>query len=322
MRHSLLLLACLIPACASSNEKQRQLANFQRTATLYYEGGRFDQAMLQIERGLDVEPDDYKLRSLRGTILLRTSESASGTDHRRLDEATAELAEVYDQRSDRRHEPYLLLYYALARQKQGRRLLGESIRLADQAQRAGAAPDTADKAKAAADKARTELLAARELLDVLVERGDVPRLTRKHLFQVALDLQDEPQADLQAKAYFEQMAKEQEAIQKEIERTPNLAYEREQVRVLGELRAEELEARALMAQLCFEKKDYPLARTMLDRVLELDPSRSVDYYNRGRVLLALGEREAAKTDFRKFLATTDLPATNEKTTIALRALDQ
>jgi hypothetical protein len=61
---------------------------------------------------------------------------------------------------------------------------------------------------------------------------------------------------------------------------------------------------------------------MLDRVLQIDPARSVDYYNRGRVLLELQRQSTAKDDFRKFLATTNLPADNQKVTFAMAALKQ
>ena len=44
-----------------------------------------------------------------------------------------------------------------------------------------------------------------------------------------------------------------------------------------------------------------------NRVLELDPSRSVDYFNRGKVLLELRRNEDAKEDFRRFLRLTNLP---------------
>jgi tetratricopeptide (TPR) repeat protein len=322
MRLLALALCCLAAACSSVSEKQQQLANFQQTATLYYETGRYDQALRQIERGLDIEPDDYKLRAVRGMIWLKSSESATGTDHRQLDLATAELDEVYAMRSLRRHEPYLLLTYALAHQKQGRRWLGEAIRQRDQSQRGGGNAELAELAKTSDGNARRELGMAQEALDQLVERGESTRLAHKHLFQIHLELGDVPRSDHHAKAYLEQLAKDQETVQKEIERTPNLAYEREQTAMLRSMRDEELEARALLGQLAYDRKDYATARTMLDRVLELDPSRSGDYYNRARVLDALGERELARADFRKFLATTSLPATNEKAVVALRALDQ
>ena len=120
---ALLLLLC---ACNSlSSDEQSRLTSYQRNAALFYEGGRFDQALGQIERGLELAPDDYKLAAMRGAILLQTSGHAGGTDHRRLDQATELLAELYDRRSPNRHEPYLLLDYGRALQKQGLRHLGE-----------------------------------------------------------------------------------------------------------------------------------------------------------------------------------------------------
>ncbi len=325
MRQVALLLFCLLPACATPfSEKKDQLASYQRHAKLYYDGARYDQALGQIERGLELEPDDYMLNALRGTILLKTSESSTGTDHRLLDEATALLEKVFETRSANRHEPYLLLHYALARQKQGRRHLGEAIRQRDQATRAqgDAAKEFTTKAADEQALALNELEAARKLLDVLIDRGEVLRLAHYHQFQIALDLGDKKAADEHATAYLEQMAKEQEFLKKDIESTPNLAYERQQVERQRQMRNEELLARGVLAQMYYDAKAYEKARAMLDRILELDPSRSVDYYNRGRVLMVLGEKALAKADFRKFLATTDLPTTSDKTTLALRALDQ
>ena len=103
----------------------------QRNAPIYFEGGKLEQAMIQAERGLEIDPDDYKLNAIRGAILLRASED----NPKLLDQATEQLAEVYDRRSPRRHEPYVLLYYGLAQQKQGLKNLGEAIRLEDRARR-------------------------------------------------------------------------------------------------------------------------------------------------------------------------------------------
>src|SRR5688572_29874472 len=119
----LLPFACLaLPlAAAACNVNraadQKQLAQYQHNAMLYWEGGKLDQAMQLVERGLEIDPDDYKLNALRGTIMLRRSSTIAGTDHKALDEATESLAEVYDSRAVDRHEPYLLFYYALALEK-------------------------------------------------------------------------------------------------------------------------------------------------------------------------------------------------------------
>jgi len=321
MRHALLLLS--LCACSSlSSEERDQLAGHVRNAKFYYEGGKLEQAMGQIQRGLELEPDNYTLLTMQGTVLLRQSGSAQGTDHRMLDQATEALRAVYDMRSANRHEPSLLLTYALALQKQGRRHKGEALRLRDQATRS---PDRTElDARAAAEQEQaTQLLGeAREALQILVDRGETLRVAHSHLLQIAQDLGDDAAFAAAATAYLEQCDKDQNLVKREIERTTEPNYEAEQIRNLTAMRAEELEVRSLLAEHAFARQRHEDALTHLNRVLEIDPQRTVDYYNRGRVLLELKRNDDAKADFRKFLAMPTLPGSAEKRTLAARALDQ
>ncbi|MBL8726085.1 MAG: tetratricopeptide repeat protein [Planctomycetes bacterium] len=316
-----LLPLLLLTACSTlSSEERDKLAFHQRNAKIYYDSGKYEQAMGQIDRGLRYDPDDYLLNSLHGAILLRFSGSALGTEHRQLDEATALLAKVYDQRSVRRHEPYLLLNYALALQKQGRRQLGSALSLEDRATRAGDGDALRQQAAAARATGREQLLEARRLLLAMVERGDQPRLGNYHLLLLAQDLNDPPGFDQAERGYLEQLAKDQRVLTRNKDLAVNPVHEQEFGSLLDELKREEIDARSLLAEEHFFRKDYQRAAGMLDRVLELDPSRTADYYNRGRALLELGRAEAAHADFRKFLAQTDLPPDHEKRTFAYQAL--
>jgi tetratricopeptide (TPR) repeat protein len=324
MRHAVLLL--LLCGCSSlTHEQQQLLGGHQRNAKYYLEAGRLDQALDQVDRGLAIEPDDYQLRALRGTVLLRQSGSAMSTDHRLLDQATAALTDVYESRSPKRHEPFVLLPYALALQKQGRRRLGEELRLRGQASRAPNPSDQQDLT-AAADaqkQAAHELLTqARTVLDVLIERGEVLRPAWNHKLQIAQDLADDAGFLTAANAYLDQAAKDQAAVRREIDRTMVAAYETAQVQQLRALQGEELEVRGLLADHYYSREQFHAALGQLNRVLELDPQRSTDYYNRGRVLMALQRDAEAKADFRKFLATSNLPPSSDKVTLAMRALDQ
>lgn len=321
MRYAAFLL--LLCACSTlSYEDRDQLALFQRNAQFYYEGNRLDQALGQCDRGLELDPDDYKLNTIKGAILLKSSGSALGQDHRMLDEATAVLERVFEARSANRHEPSLLMTYALALQKQGRRHLGQAVSLRDQATRAQDKQPLLDEASKAQAAANDKLRQARGLLDVLVERGELLRLCHYHSLLIAQDLRDTEAFDVAAKAYLEQLAKEQQAVERNITQTPIPGFEQEQLQLRQTLKQEELEVRVLLAEQHYTRKQYEPALAMLDRVLEIDPSRSVDYYNRGRVLLELNRQQDAKNDFRKFLATTNLPADNQKTTFASTALKQ
>ncbi|MBX3463114.1 MAG: hypothetical protein KF830_08080 [Planctomycetes bacterium] len=321
MRHAALLL--LLASCSSLDHEQQQLlASHQRNAKYYFEGGRLEQALDQVDRGLAIDPDDYQLQALRGTVLLRQSGSALSTDHRLLDEATRTLAQVYARRAPARHEPFVLLPYAMALQKQGRRRLGEEVRLRGQASRA---PDGAELLQTA-DERRAEgqklLLEAKGVLDVLIARGEVLRLAWSHQLQIAQDLGDDLAFVAAANSYLTQAATDQQTVKREVERTLVPAYETEQVQRLRALENEELEVRALLADHHYNRKQHDQALVQLNRVLELDPKRSVDYYNRGRVLMELKRTEEAKADFRKFLATSNLPPSSDKVTLAMKALDQ
>lgn len=315
------------------------LRSHQRNALHYFEGGLLNQAMGQIERGLELDPDDYKLNSLKGAVLLKTSASSQGTDHKQLDQACELLARLYDFRSPYRHEPHLLLNYALALQKQGRRHLGEAVRLEGQASRKpeGATTEAASEpatlleaAKAERQLATENFLRARELLSVLIERGFMLRYAHNHLLQIAQDLGDDKAFQAAGTAYLEQVAKDQQAERVTVDTTKAPNHEAERFRALRELQTEEVEVRILLAEhyhLQAAKTSGEDAQKLreqelanLNKILELSPQRSADYYNRGCVLLELKQPEAAKADFRRFLATTTLPASSDKKKLAMAAL--
>lgn len=322
---SIVLLSLLCACSTLSNEDRERLASHQRNAALFYDGGKLEQALGQIERGLELEPDDYKLLALKGAVLLRASGDAQGTDHRLLDQATQVLEEVFSRRSATRHEPYVLLNYALALQKQGLRHLGDSIRSAGEADRAVDAGRQATlRAEAADSRQRAHELLGRAdgLLAVLTERGELLRLAHKHRLQIARQLGDDAGFVAESNKFLAQTATEQAFAQREVERTTTPGYEQQQLALLGQLREEELEVRALLAEHHYARHEYEAALAQLNRVLELDPTRSVDYYNRGRVLDELQQPEAAKADFRRFVMRSTLPASSDKMAYAMRALQQ
>ena len=323
MRHAVLPLLLLVCGCTTlSHDESQQLASHQRNAKYYFEGGRLDQALDQIDRGLALEPDDYQLLALRGTVLLKQSGTALGTNHKLLDQATEALEAVYEMRSPYRHEPYALLPFALALQKQGRRHLGEELRLRGQASRSPHPQELTEAADDERAKAQEQLERADGVLDVLIDRGELLRTAWNHKLQIAQDLRNDAGFVAAADKYLECAAKDQANVRREIERTMVAPYESEQAAQLRTLQQEELEVRVLLADHYYNRHQYEGALAQLNRVLELEPQRSVDYYNRGRVLMELQRVEEAKTDFRKFLATSTLPPTSEKRTLAAKVLDQ
>lgn len=333
MRRPTLPLLLLLTACSSlSTEEEKQLAGFQERAARYYEMNdrHLGQAMDMIDRGLAIAPDDYKLNALRAAVLLRQSGDSTGTDHQKLDEATAVLAKVYDQRSAWRHEPILLLNYGLALQKQGRRHLGEALRLEGQASRtppvvaAGdlTAAQLQQQAAEQRELAKQKLGEAAAQFDVLIERGELLRIAHNHRMQIARDQQDDQRFVVEANAYFKLSREAQDVTQKRIDDTLVVKYEMEQSEWLQELRREELEVRGLVADFFYQRKQYDKALEQLNRILEADPRRFADYWNRGRVLCELGRTDEAKADFRKFLADPSQPPTSDRVTFAVKVVSQ
>ena len=311
---SLLLLAT---ACSSTqSEEERQLASYQRNAGLYFEGGKFDQSLGLIERGLEIEPDDYKLLSLRACIHLRQSGPASGSDHKLLDQSLAEFEEVYDQRDLEYHDRYLLFYYSLALQKLGNRRMAEAARIDPNAEEAS---EKVAAANASADRALDE---AKKLLVSLLERGEVPRLCHFHLFQIAVLTRDSQALLDNGEKYLEAAAKDQQKTQEEIDRTTVYGYEQFRKSSLQQLRGDEIGVRALLAQHLYDKGNFAGALANVDAILAIDPRRSDEHYNRGLILQKLGRQDEAKSDMRTFLATTTLPPDSAKVMDAVKALQQ
>ncbi|MGK0300101.1 MAG: Tfp pilus assembly protein PilF, partial [Planctomycetota bacterium] len=70
----------------------------------------------------------------------------------------------------------------------------------------------------------------------------------------------------------------------------------------------------------FHRKNFNDALAQMEAVVKLDPTRSDNYYNRGRVRLELKQVDDAKSDFRRFLATSQLPASSSKKSFATKVL--
>jgi len=317
MRSLFALPLLLLAACHGLTPKdQHELAQFQQNAGLYFDGGKYDQALGLIERGLEVDPYDYKLRSMRAAIYLLQSGPASAEDQRMLDRSLAAFADVYDDRSPSRHERHVLLYYSLARQKQAMRRFAEASRIDP------ASDNAAVGKQALREQGNEDLRAAAELLQTLLDRGELPRVCHYHLLQIAALNNDAPGILEHGTKYLEAAAADQKKTASEIDRTTVYGYEVSQKRMMTFLRNEEVDVRTVMAQQLYAQKDYQGALPHVDAVLQIDPTRSDDHYNRGLILQHLGRVDEAKIDLRAFLATTTLPPDSPKVADAVKALTQ
>lgn len=318
MRYSALLL-CLCACTTLSNDEADRLQIYRRNAPLYFEGGKLEQAMIQVERGLEIDPDDYKLNVIKGAVLVRASEQ----NPKLLERGSKQLEKIYDWRSPMRHEKYMLFFYGLARQGQGQRHLQEANRFEAKAERSGieeVRKENYDLAKEERRVATADLTQADELLGYLAERGELLRLVHSHRMQIARQLRNDKRFKTSVEAFFVASAKEQEVVEADVKQTETPDYEAQQYKTLQDLQAEEADVRALYAEWLFQRKNFDQALAQLNRALQIDPGRSVEYWNRGRVLVELKKTEDAKADFRRFLATSTLPAADSRMTYATKAI--
>ena len=323
MRYAAFLVLLPLVACSSTtSQEQRHLAAYQHNAKLYFENRKLDQAMQMVERGLEIESDNYQLRALRGALLLELSVQRDKTDHKLLREALTQFEQLEDERSMARHEPYFVFYSALALQRDGMRHVGEAARLRSPAAASGDADAIRAQADAEDEAANAALAEARSRLEVLLDRGEMARFCHYHLMQIAATGQQADGVVEHGKNYLEVAKKDLERIEKEIQLAKQKGWENELMANRERLRGEELRTRSFLADFHNDRKQFAAARAHLDEILKLDPTRSADYYNRGAVLRELKEIEAAKADFRRFLATSPLPADSPKKTDAVQALGQ
>lgn len=312
-----LSLLPLLAACTSlSSDEQAQLASYQRNAGLYFDGGKYDQALGLVERGLAIDADDYKLRSMQASIHLRLSGPVAGQDQRLLDQSLTEFEAVFSERSLAHHDRHLLFYYALCRQKQALRRFAEAARVDPKLE------DAIEQRHAIEADANAQLAGAEELLQELLSRGEIPRLCHYHLLQVAALTNDGDAILLHGEQYLAAAAADQQRTSEELERTNVYGYEVDRKNLLRSLREEEIAVRTTLAQQLYARRDFTKALTHVDAVLAIDPTRSDDHYNRGLILRELGRHDESKADLRTFLATTALPPDSPKVTDAVRALAQ
>lgn len=327
----ILLLSALLPVGCTplSQEEKNELALCQQNAATYWGGGMLDQCLGMAEKGLEIDPEDYKLSTLRGMVFLRQAADDRFTDAQKvrlLQRAAEQLERVYDWRSPTRHEGFLLLGYGMVLQAQGLRRVQDSIRERDTAQSLGGrgtghAERLAEAAEAGAE-GRELLTKARSVFEVLIERGDLTMLAHYHLMQVAAALQQPDQALGHGDKYLEAVRRFQEVNQSRIEASPTATFERELRKEQDRIRSQELDVRVLLAETLYDRKDYAAAVVHLDAVLAANPSRTTDYFNRGRCLRQMGRTDQAREDFRRFVATSNLPASNPRMIEAVQFLGQ
>jgi tetratricopeptide (TPR) repeat protein len=315
------LVGVLSQACGSLSKEDRQnLTAYQQNAALYYGGGNLNQALDQCRRGLELDPENYKLLTIRAWCRMRQAK----TNPALVDEVIALFDDLMARRSGSQHEPQALLGYALLHQHLGQRQFTQAETLrAEVPKLEQGTPDAAGKLARAAEhesKGKSHLRIAEQTLQQLIEREDELLLAHDHMMQVKALLKDHEAAIRHGLKALARIATEQERERNEYQRTTQAGYESERQRSLVQLVEREIALRGAISNLYFDSGRAELAKEQLDLVLSIDPTRAQDYYNRGRCHEKLGRVAEARKDYQKFLAMTRLPEGHPNVTHAYRAL--
>lgn len=319
----LFLLGSGLASCGllgSSSEDREAVARYQRNASLYYEGGNFDQALDQARRGLEIDPDDYKLQYIKGWCYLRQVPQ----DPSMLPQAVAQFETVMAYRAPEDHGPQVLLGYAMCQQKLAQQRLEQAQSLRDELSRVKFDAQEIAQRQAQAlvheNVAHGHLDIAVRHLQILIDRGDQLREAHRNLMQtLALDGKYD-EAVLHGAKFLERNRQEKARIDAQLEQTTEVTYEQKLYQERDQLIDVELQVRGFLANLFYKQAAYQQAVDQLNAILEEDPTRSIDYYNRGLNLQALELRDEAANDFNRFLATSKLPPGNERVAEAQRRL--
>ena len=319
----LLLLASGLASCGLfgvSSEDREALARYQRNAKLYYEGGNFGQALDQVRRGLDLAPDDYNLQYIKGWCYLRQV----SRDPAMLRQAVEQFETVMAYRSPEDHGPQALLGYAVCQQELARQRLEQAQSLRDELARVKFDQHEVALREAQAlaheNVARGYLDIAARHLQILIDRGDQLREAHRNMMQTLALAGRYEDAVVQGHKFLARSQQEKERIDRDLERTTEVAYEQDLYQKRDRLIDVELQVHGFLANLFYKQAAYQKAVDELNAILAEDPTRSIDYYNRGLNLQALDHKEEAASDFNRFLATSKLPPGNERVAEAQRRL--
>lgn len=303
-----------------SEEEQTALEIYRRNAKQYFEEAsasdrpaEYYRSLDQIDKGLALVPDDYRLMSQRAMCLLMLGKR----DPNLLPEAENAFKSVMALRSDANHDPKTILGYGLTLHRLGYIEKARAEMLEDEIKLRGAGTTASNDPKARASEHRKRAAAyfhsAELQLNKLLEKEDFLALAHKHLMNLKEHQGDRAAAKKHGEDFLEECKKQREHWEAKYKATTVYRYERNVVvPALEDLDRNELAVRDALSFMCQQDRSYPQAIEHLDRMLAMQPNRPIYYYNRGECYRALGKDAAAKRDFKKFLGTTALPPEHPK----------
>ena len=314
----------LLPfSCASQDSPK--VAPYVERADQYFKGKDFPRAIQQCRKGLRIEPNNYRLNQILGEIYLRGGKR----NPKAFQIALKQFKKVYGLRGNGEHDYITLLGLARANYGLARQDLAQSRELLTKLKQKKLSPTEQKTTKAKALELQRNYLQrldqAEAWLKEMIARGDGILPALETLFMVQVDRiypltgkKRMEQLHLATKAgeeWLQEILRRQNYYKKKADSLPSnqnlsgkiiVVIENEMKKRYEHFVDLELQARGLLHSLYYRTNNLPKALAHLNRILEIDPTRANEYYNRGQIRLKLGQKKEAKKDLETFLRLSSL----------------
>lgn len=314
-----------LPLSCASQDSAR-VGPYVERADRYFKGKDFPQAIQQCQKGLAIDPENYRLNQIIGEIYLRNG----SRNPKAFEAALKQFKKVHSLRGTGEHDYITLLGLARANYGLGREDLAKSRELLRRIQNLKLSPTEKQTTKAQALELQRSYLQrldqAERWLKEMLARGDGILPALQTLFMVQVDRiypLSGKKRDKQIKiateageAWLREILRRKEYYKKKadsLSSNENLSgkvivvIENEMKKRYEHFIDLELQARGLLHSLYFRAHQPRKALAHLNAILKIDPTQADEYYNRGQVYLRLGERAKAKKDLETFLRLSPLP---------------
>jgi tetratricopeptide (TPR) repeat protein len=320
----LILSAAAMAGCNSlSSENEGQLATYLDNAEQYFDGAQWNRAYQQWGKALELDPSNEGARLGQAMCQYQAGREENVAALKPLTEATTMLEKMSHEDFDKMQWK-VELGLALVHQRWCD-LYDRKIRKIAEDEKKGVAVDAKELATCRAEFDKHVEIASKSFEKVLSgpEKEPRDRLTCwVGLAQIAYWRDDYPTSLKYCNLYLEQVLRSKRFWKEQADNSKHPANTEMFKGKYTGASLQEAELRDLMGAVLFKMGREDDASAELDKVIEMFPQRATAYLNRGILRQKRGDYDLARSDFKKFLNTTDLADNDPSILEATRRLEE
>jgi len=318
------VVSTALAGCNSlSSENEGQLSTYLDNAERYFEGGEYTRAFQQWGKALELDSSNEGARLGQAMCLYQNGREEKAAAIKPLVEATERFEKL--RRQDLGPMQWKVeLGYALVHQRWCN-LYDRKIRKIAEDEKKGVAVD-AKELETAKREFQSHLASTAEAFEKVLsgpEKEPRDRLTCwLGLAQVAYWRNDLPTSLQYANLYLEQVLRSKRFWKDQVDNSKHPANTEMFKGKYTGAQLQEAELRDLMGMVLLQMNRPEEAAAELDKVIEMFPQRAGAYLSRGILRQNRGDDDLARSDYNKFLNTTDLPDNDPSVIEATRRLGE